>query len=84
MIILIVVCITIEYTSYNKQLSMNYIGGGLELQRAYYTELVCDLMTASVRIGLRWSKDYGKDACYPRCCSTSSSQSRAERCPPEI
>ena len=26
-----------------------------------------DLMTASVRIGSRWSKDYGKDACYPRC-----------------
>ena len=25
-------------------------------------------------IGLRWSKDYGKDACYPRCCSTSSLQ----------
>ena len=24
---------------------------------------------------LRWSKEYGKDACYPRCCSTSSSQS---------
>ena len=23
-------------------------------------------MTASIRIGLRWSKDYGKDACYPR------------------
>ena len=21
-----------------------------------------------------WGKDYGKDACYPRCCSTSSSQ----------
>ena len=29
---------------------------------------------ASVWIGVRWSKDYGKDACYPRCCSTSSSQ----------
>ena len=27
---------------------------------------MCDLMTASVRIGLRLSKDYGKDAC----CST--------------
>ena len=26
--------------------------------------------------GLRWSEDYGKDACYPRYCSTSSSQSR--------
>ena len=24
--------------------------------------------------GMRWSKDYGKDSCYPRCCSTSSSQ----------
>ena len=35
---------------------------------------VCDLMTASVRIGLRWSKDYGKDACYPRYCSTLTSQ----------
>ena len=22
-------------------------------------------MTASVRIDLRWTKDYGKDACYP-------------------
>ena len=32
-------------------------------------KLVCDLMTASVRIGSRCSKDYGKDACYPRCCS---------------
>ena len=31
---------------------------------------MCDLMTASVRIGLRWSKDYGKDVCCPRCCST--------------
>ncbi|CAM9758250.1 unnamed protein product [Ascophyllum nodosum] len=28
----------------------------------------------SVRIGSRWSKDYGKDACCPRCCSTSSSR----------
>ena len=37
-------------------------------------ELVCDLMRASVRIGSRWSKDYVKDACYPRCCSTSSLQ----------
>ena len=25
-------------------------------------------MTASVRIGSRWRKDYGKDACYPHCC----------------
>ena len=25
-------------------------------------------MTASVRIGSRWSKDYGKDTCCPRCC----------------
>ena len=31
-------------------------------------------MTASVQIGSKWSKDYGKDACYPRCCSISSSQ----------
>ena len=30
--------------------------------------VVCDLMTASVRIGLRWSKDYDNDARYPRCC----------------
>ena len=30
-------------------------------------------MIASVLIGLRWSEDYGKDACYPSCCSTSSS-----------
>ena len=37
-------------------------------------ELVCDLVTASVRIGSRWSKDYGKDVCYPRYCSISSSQ----------
>ena len=29
------------------------------------SELVRDLMTASIRIGLRWSKDYGKDTCYP-------------------
>ena len=35
---------------------------------------MCDLVTASVRIGSKWSKDYGKDACCPRCCSTSSSQ----------
>ena len=28
---------------------------------------MCDLITASVRIGSRWSKDYGMDAaCYPR------------------
>ena len=32
------------------------------------------LMTASVRIGSKWSKDYGKDTCYPRRCSASSSQ----------
>ena len=31
---------------------------------------MCDLMTASVPIGSRCSKGYGKDACYPRCCST--------------
>ena len=28
-------------------------------------------MTASVQIGSRWSKNFGKDACYSRC-STSS------------
>ena len=33
-----------------------------------------DLMTASNRIGLRWSKDYGKDAWYLRCCSICCSQ----------
>ena len=27
-----------------------------------------------VRIGSRWSKEYGKDAGYARCCSTSFSQ----------
>ena len=37
-------------------------------------ELVFDLMAASVRIGLGWSKDHGKDACYPGCRSTSFSQ----------
>ena len=37
-------------------------------------ELVCDLMAASVRIGSKWGKDYGKDACYLRCCSICSSQ----------
>ena len=24
---------------------------------------MCDLMSASLQIGLRWSKDYGKDMC---------------------
>ena len=28
---------------------------------------MCDLMTTSVRIDLRWNKDYGNDAYYPRC-----------------
>ena len=38
-------------------------------------ELVCDLMAASVRIGLMWSKDYGMDdACYLRCRSIYSLQ----------
>ena len=41
------------------------------------------LMTASVRIGLRWSKDFGKDACYSRCFQHLF-RSRAERCPPKI
>ena len=31
------------------------------------SELVCDLMSVSVRIDSRWSKDYGKDACSPPC-----------------
>ena len=44
---------------------------------------MCDLMTASVRIGLRWSEDYGKDACYPRCFQHILG-SRAERRPPKI
>ena len=37
-----------------------------------WDESLWDLMTASVRIGSRWGKDYGKDACYPHCCLTSS------------
>ena len=48
-----------------------YYSNHLKIPR-WDEELVCDLMTASVRIGSRWSKDYGSDACYPRCCSTSS------------
>ena len=32
---------------------------------------MCDMMTASVRIGSRGSKDYGKGACYPRCFNIS-------------
>ena len=44
---------------------------------------MCDLMTASVWIGLRWSEDYGKVACYPRYFQHLL-RSRAERRPPKI
>ena len=39
-------------------------------------------MSASIRIGSSWSKDYGKDVCYLHCCSISSL--RASHCPSEI
>ena len=43
---------------------------------------MCDLMSASIRIGSSWSKDYGKNVCYLRCCSIY--YLRANRCPSEI
>ena len=56
----------VRFSFENHNIPILVVGGG--------NELVCDLMTASVWIGSRWSNDYGKDECYPRYCSTSSSQ----------
>ena len=43
----------------------------------FYLHLLLNCNTEGRRgNGLRWSEDYRKDACYPRYCSTSSSQSR--------
>ena len=37
---------------------------------------------ASVWIGSRWSKDYGKDACYPRCLKKNQNAPRLSEHPP--
>ena len=54
---------------------------GVQPQMIAVIQQLHDGMRAYVRpddgicsMGSRWSKDYGKDACYPRCCSSSFSQ----------
>ena len=47
---------------------------------------MCDLMMPSVRISLRWSKDYGKNVSnfVTHVVVQHLLRSRAERCPPKI
>ena len=47
-------------------------------------ELECDLMTAYVRIGLRWRKDYSKGMPVILAIVQHLLWSRAERCPLKI